>query len=186
MCVEDAVYYRRQHLGIVEEPDVKSYPEFDLGIGHKSSRQFIYHIHGSAQDLSHFVLTPSQYRRAYSGKSQLPRLLTELFSTYVVLFIGFSFSDYEIRRILEELGHVYRDEQAWASAKVRYAILSKEENDLCTSIREQIYFDTRKTRPVYYTAYDTGEQGQYGRPAKDHGGLLALLQQLRRAASGVV
>ncbi len=177
MCMEDAAYLRRRELAI-RSPEVFSYPQMRLDIFDGSSPKFIYHIHGSAQNVNDIVLTPSQYHNAYA-QTGLPQLLERIFSSYVVLFVGFSLGDLEIVRVLEKLGHAYRDEHRWAWARERYALVSKDASDHCTSIREQVYLDSIKTHVIYYPEYPTGDSNQYGHPIADHRELAALLAQLQ-------
>lgn len=180
MCLEDAASLRRQEFGIIE-PDVYSWPDITFDVCENPTGKFIYHIHGCARDISNLVLTPSHYRAAYGG-SELPKLIERLFSRYAVLFLGFSFSDYEIRRILEDLGHAYRDEQAWARARERYALISKRPEEGSTSVRQQLYHDTLKTRALFYTADDSGDSDEFG-ARRNHSELVNLMEQLRNDIS---
>lgn len=60
----------------------------------------IVHIHGTAADrIDDIILTESQYEEAYFDNSNLRKFLDFIFENFVVLIIGFSFTDREIRKV---------------------------------------------------------------------------------------
>ena len=55
----------------------------------------LYHIHGSIKDKDSLVFTASQYLKRYSD-TNFQRFLRKLFEKYVVLFIGYGLSEFEL------------------------------------------------------------------------------------------
>ncbi len=69
----------------------------------------LYQIHGTAQRGSNsVVLTSSQYEDCYRDGSDVKEFLYEIFSKYLVVFVGFGFNDQYILRILERFGPLSR------------------------------------------------------------------------------
>ena len=72
-----------------ESPDVFRAPALPLGDDFNG----IVYIHGSVQRPRELVLTDSDFGRAYLTKGWARQFLLDLFSTYTVLFVGYSHED---------------------------------------------------------------------------------------------
>ena len=71
------------------DPEVFTAPALPLGSNFKG----IVHVHGSLNRAEHMVLTDSDFGRAYLTEGWARRFLVDVFSTYIVLFIGYSHND---------------------------------------------------------------------------------------------
>ena len=70
-------------------PDVYTSPTLPLGTNFRG----IVHIHGSVERSADIVLTDADWGRAYLTEGWARRFLVNLFSTYTVLFVGYSHDD---------------------------------------------------------------------------------------------
>lgn len=174
MCLERAANRKRESVVSYSHADV------DLDALLNPNNRVIYHVHGKADNNPSLITTPLDYYGLYS-QSNLTGRLTSLLSKYSALFVGYSFRDYEIRKILENLANAYRDESRWKNARSHFAILAKRPDDTSTGLREQLYAEVLKTQVVYYTAYPLEEPNQYGE-TEDHRELYELLLELEQAA----
>jgi hypothetical protein len=65
----------------------------------------IAHLHGSLrQDAQHLIVTDHDFGRAYLRQGWATRFLNDLFSKYVVLFVGYSHEDMVMRYLARALG----------------------------------------------------------------------------------
>lgn len=62
---------------------------------------YIFKIHGTIGDPPGLILAESDYRKLIYGQPGYRMVLSAIFITKVVLMLGFSFSDYELRLLLE-------------------------------------------------------------------------------------
>lgn len=87
------------------ETEVKVYAAPALPLG--DCVDGIVHLHGVVDDPDNMVLTSRDYGRAYVTKGWASRFLVDLFSTYYVLFVGYSCGDslvdYLTRSISQEI-----------------------------------------------------------------------------------
>jgi len=88
--------------------------------------QLVWHLHGSIvekREKSKLIITKEDYDREYLQDSKIKRTLFSLLKMKRVVFIGFSFDDYEIKRILETV------RQEANPSKSFYAFLGKKEEE---------------------------------------------------------
>ena len=71
------------------QPEVFTAPAVPLGKNFNG----IVHVHGSLKNVGDVVLTDSDFGRAYLTEGWARRFLFDVFSTYIVLFIGYSHND---------------------------------------------------------------------------------------------
>lgn len=57
----------------------------------------ILHIHGNVNEPRYMILTDEDFGRAYLLDGQVTRFLRELFATYTILFVGYSYNDTIVR-----------------------------------------------------------------------------------------
>lgn len=57
----------------------------------------IVHIHGNVNEPRYMILTDEDFGRAYLLDGQVTRFLRELFATYTILFVGYSYNDTIVR-----------------------------------------------------------------------------------------
>ena len=178
LCLESAAAHEGEHVVSC------SYADLDSAAILNPSNKFICHIHGRAASQDELIITPSDYYEVYS-QTNLRKTLESLFSEYSALFVGYSFRDYEIRNILENLAHAYRDASRWRNAREHFAVLGKQPDDTCTELREQLDADMLKTRAIYYTAYPLEDRDRYGE-REDHRELHELLVELKQAVDSSI
>jgi NAD-dependent SIR2 family protein deacetylase len=69
----------------------------------KSPENVIIKAHGSIDNVNDIIFTSEQYYNAKRGYPEFYKLLESLFSTYTVVFLGYSLSDPDINLILENI-----------------------------------------------------------------------------------
>ena len=74
-------------------PVVYDCPALPLG----SDVQGIIHIHGNVDNYKYMVVTDDDFGKAYLTDGYVSRFLVQLFETYTVLFIGYSYNDTILR-----------------------------------------------------------------------------------------
>lgn len=114
-------------------------------------RTKLYHIHGSILDKNSLIFTVPQYIRRYNDR-QFKEFLEEIFHNYVVLFVGYGMSEFELldflitkfdrRKRREEPGHF-----------ILLPFYKGEENILEF---EQYYFDSMNISVVGYEKDERG------------------------------
>lgn len=61
------------------------------------------HLHGSVRSPDQMILTASDFGKAYVSKAWASRFLVDLFSTYTVLFVGYSLNDILVRYLARSI-----------------------------------------------------------------------------------
>jgi len=98
-CIENASNKTQRIL------ETQFIPELDISIKDKN---FVYHIHGivdaSNRNISTLsaILSKSDYDRAYTPNTNLPRFLASLSEFYTLVFWGYGLRDKEINKIIHE------------------------------------------------------------------------------------
>lgn len=73
-----------------------------LQSGNRSGRPAIFKIHGTIADVEGIVLSERDYRKLLYESPGYRLVLSAIFLTHVVMFLGFSFEDPELRLLLEQ------------------------------------------------------------------------------------
>lgn len=73
-----------------------------LQSGHRSGRPVIFKLHGSIDEVEDVVLSERDYRMLLYENPGYRLVLSAVFVTHVVVFLGFSFGDPELRLLLEQ------------------------------------------------------------------------------------
>jgi len=90
----------------------------------QNPRNHLLKVHGDIKDSSTWILTKKDYDTAYQAGSALRKGLEALFISSPTLFVGYSFRDPEITRIIKDLGAVFR------GARQKYYLLLPE-SEVC-------------------------------------------------------
>ena len=93
-------------------PTVATYKNVDgvhlfLQEGKWPRRSGIFKIHGTIEEAQDTVLTERDYRRLFYQYPGYRAILSALFITHVVLFLGFSFRDPDLRLLLEQHREIF-------------------------------------------------------------------------------
>lgn len=86
-----------EELGL--EPRLYEAPALPLG----DSFDGVVHLHGSVDHPSEMVLTDSDFGKAYVSNGWAARFLVDMFSTYTVLFVGYSCGDMLVRYLARSI-----------------------------------------------------------------------------------
>ncbi len=70
--------------------------------GNPSGRPVIFKLHGSIDAVNEVILSERDYRKLLYENPGYRLVLSAIFVTYVVVFVGFSFGDPELRLLLEQ------------------------------------------------------------------------------------
>ncbi len=73
-----------------------------LQSGNRSGRPVIFKLHGSIDEVEGIVLSERDYRKLLYENPGYRLVLSAIFLTHVVVFLGFSFGDPELRLLLEQ------------------------------------------------------------------------------------
>lgn len=71
----------------------------------------IIHIHGNVNDPAYMVVTDEDFGRAYLTEGYASRFLVDLFETYTVLFIGYSYNDTILRYLTRAMSRQNADKR---------------------------------------------------------------------------
>lgn len=88
-------------LGIALEEDHSIYYSPALPDGDQFAG--LVHLHGAACRPQEMILTESDFGKAYVTKARAARFLVDLFSTYTVLFVGYSLNDILVRYLARSI-----------------------------------------------------------------------------------
>lgn len=107
MLLEDAYAIETRHNLLTwtghNAPDVMNY----LHRASSSRRPHLFKVHGSVGDPETIVLTEQDYSHLIHGQEGYRMVLTAIFITRVVLMLGFSGDDPELRLLLEEIREAF-------------------------------------------------------------------------------
>lgn len=123
---------------------------------------------GDALAVTGCVLSTEQYDDAYGGQ-RLPHAIKSLFLDYPVLFVGTSFTDHDIQRLLTEVGRIEAEEARAGATRGRhgrYALVegSADEVDVASPLSKY------RVEPIRFL-----------NPTKDFGALVDILDWLASA-----
>jgi len=96
----------------------------------------VIHLHGSIKDESGMIITIVDYMRYYEKDSKPAVFLEELFSTYIVLFVGYGLEEYEILEFMISKSHLAKGETRHF---MLYPIFKKESNIF--DLQKKYYLD---------------------------------------------
>ena len=88
------------HFDRLFNPTNVLYKETDF-VPNRIDREYLYHVHGSIQDQGSIVFTVHQYLKRYNNP-QFRDFLKRILDKYVVLFIGYGLSEFELLDFLFE------------------------------------------------------------------------------------
>lgn len=111
-----------------DDCDVYDYPALPAG----DEFNGIVHIHGNTNDTNNMILTDEDFGRAYITEGNASRFLKKLFSTYTVLFVGYSYNDIILRYLTRAM---FRD-----NALDCYILTDQRKDD----------WDLLDLKPIYY------------------------------------
>jgi len=99
----------------------------DLAIPRKISTPFILHAHGMANNSETIVLSTSDYDRIRLDQraDKFWRIIQNIFSTYRILFIGYSLSDLDFELFLAELRYIFRGQM-----RDQFILITHKEDDM--------------------------------------------------------
>lgn len=98
------------------KPRLYEAPALPLG----TSFNGLIHLHGSVDHPYEMVLTDSDFGRAYVSNGWAARFLVDMFSTYTVLFVGYSCSDMLVRYLTRSI-----------STEMKGKVFALERDDTC-------------------------------------------------------
>jgi hypothetical protein len=113
-------------------------------------RPFLFKLHGDVEDISTIVLTESDYRRSIHDNTGNQMVLSSIFLTHVVLFIGFSFSDPELLLTVSRMRHALK-----SHSTPDYALMSDANSNPVQAERFRADFGIET---IYYK-YDARHSG---------------------------
>jgi SIR2-like domain len=100
--LEDAFASRYERSPMVYTYKDAAFVQRLLQSGNRSGRPAIFKIHGSIADVEGIILSERDYRKLLYESPGYRLVLSALFLTHVVVFLGFSFGDPELRLLLEQ------------------------------------------------------------------------------------
>lgn len=100
--LEDAFASRYQRAATVLTYRDAASVQKVLQSGSRAGRPIIFKIHGSIDEVDDLILSERDYRRLLYESPGYRLVLSAIFLTHVVLFLGFSFEDPELRLLLEQ------------------------------------------------------------------------------------
>lgn len=113
------------------------------------------HLHGSIDDSSSFILSSSDFGRAYLTEGWASRFLRDLFREFSVLFVGYGITDPIVRYLTDALasqrlsGESYR--QAWVLAGVRGGRSGQRDRQRWSNLGvESIFYNKRHKHILLY------------------------------------
>jgi hypothetical protein len=144
-------------------PNIDSFNQFYDEMKNADDRPFLVHIHGrykNEEDCCKLILRPTNYVRYYYQNDELKRFLEWLRNNYSIFFVGYSFSDIELRRTIELASNYFLDEERAASANYNYVLMDASRENLAS---EDIFNDTMNTRCLYYESVNNDHSDLYTR-----------------------
>jgi len=103
-------------ITLVNDADLQQHTDQNNILLAKGESAYLLKIHGCLNRKDeHLILTRSDYRYHYRANQQFFQCITDLLSTYHVLFLGFSHKDPEVTRLVEDA--IYRYEKTFPIPK---------------------------------------------------------------------
>lgn len=99
----------------------------------------LYKIHGDVDKPETIVITEKDYQEFDKKYKYLAAKLLTIFSEFPVVFIGYSLSDNNVRKILQEMAFCF-PEEGLESLSGRLVVISYKENEQCRSYRQNMDF----------------------------------------------
>lgn len=100
--LEDAFASRYQRAATVFTYRDAASVQKVLQSGSRAGRPVIFKVHGSIDEVDELILSERDYRRLLYESPGYRLVLSAIFLTHAVLFLGFSFGDPELRLLLEQ------------------------------------------------------------------------------------
>ena len=101
-------------------------------IGEKGSNR-VFHLHGSLNDTSSIVISEEKYKELYNDE-KYKMLFSAITSTKTFLFIGFSFNDIFIQRIIKDNNQFFRSKH--------YILLDNPSREEIRKLKEEYNIET--------------------------------------------
>lgn len=83
---------------------------------------YVFKVHGTIDRIDTIILGSKDYRELMNPESSYRNLLTVIFSTKTILFLGFRLEDPDLMQLLDRLGRVFRD-----YTRKHYALMNTED-----------------------------------------------------------
>ncbi|MBF4471550.1 SIR2 family protein [Flavobacterium sp. HJJ] len=99
----------------------KSTSNFNISEITKSSKSYIFKLHGCYTEPDNCIIFSDDYRKLYGGDTSSKEKLKSIFINKTILFVGFSFNDPDINLIFSSLDTIFDNHN-------HHYILTKEEN----------------------------------------------------------
>lgn len=102
-----------------------------------TKNKYIIKMHGDLHDISTIVLKEQDYLNYSQNRVLIELFIKSLLTDHVVLFLGYSLNDYNIKQIISWLNFMRSQNNALEGVKVGYIVFDEESIDE----RQQTYFE---------------------------------------------
>lgn len=118
---------REQYQVIVRDKDLLD----------STKTKYIIKMHGDLHDISTIVLKEQDYLNYSQNRVLIELFIKSLLTDHVVLFLGYSLNDYNIKQIISWLNYMRSQNDALKGVKVGYIVFDEDNIDE----RQQTYFE---------------------------------------------